>query len=364
MPIILCMWDVKTISPLEQRAQGGTTCAYYGAIIMAEYVAKQELIAEMEQKMRDVLTITQMETLQSTLLSVLVGYDVERNTNREDAVKSSQDMLQMFLDAKTTEGRTHRTMARYVYILNRFFNEANITAKETTVYHIRNYFLKEKNRGISDSTIAGYRDIFNSFFGWLFNEGLIQRNPCRNIGTVKTEKKVRKPFSAVEIQQICEACGNKRDKAIIMVLLNTGCRISEVCGMNTEDINTKDREIVVYGKGRKERTVYFDQVTAWVLNDYIKNSKEESEPLFCGKRGNRITPGGVRAMLDTLEGKCGVTNIHPHRFRRTFATNMINRGMPIQEVAALMGHDKIETTMKYIYQSKERTKNSYEHYSA
>lgn len=333
---------------------------------MSAYVAKQELIAEMEEKMRDVLTIPQMETMQSTLLNVLASYDVERNTNREDAVKSSQDLLQMFIDAKMTEGRTQKTIARYTYILNRFFNDANVSAQETTPYHIRNYFLQEKKRGISDSTIGGYRDVFKSFFGWLFNEELIRRNPCANIGVVKEEKKVRKIFNPVEIQAMIEKCKILRDKCIILMLLSTGCRISELCGMDVKDVDIMNREVIVHGKGRKERTVYFDTVTAWNLQRYIKHYKKQpDEPLFPHKKDKeRLTAHGIRMMLKGIERRSKVEDVHPHRFRRTFATNMIDKGMPIQEVAVLMGHEKIDTTMEYVYQSKDRVKKSYEHYSA
>ena len=329
---------------------------------MGNYVDKQQFINELSDALKSVLTVTEMDKVQSALLSVLSGYDVTRSSNK-DAVAASSDYLQMYIDAKTIEGRTPKTIARYQYILNQFFNRENVTAQETTVFHIRDYFMKEKSRGISDSTISGYRDVFNSFFGWLFAEGMIPKNPCANIGTIKQEKKVRKPFSSIEIQKMLDSCDTLRDKAIIMFLLNTGCRISELCNVNIEDVDLTRRECIVYGKGRKERTIFFDEVTAWVLSEHMKTISINGA-LFNGKGTVRLHPGGVRKMLKSIESKSGVENVHPHRFRRTFATNVINHGMAIQDVAAILGHEKLDTTMRYIYQSKERTKNAYEAHTA
>ena len=330
---------------------------------MANYVDKQQFISELSDALKSVLTVTEMEQMQSVLLGVLSGYEVERNAENRDTVADSADFLQMYIDAKTIEGRTAKTIARYQFILNTFFRSENVTAQGTTVYHIRDYFMKEKKRGIADSTIAGVRDVLNSFYGWLFNEGLIPKNPCANVGAIRQEKKVRKPFSSVEIQKIIDGCKRLRDKAIVLFLLNTGCRISELSGINVEDIDLKNRECIVYGKGRKERTIFFDEVTAWVLAEYIE-TQNVTGALFYGKGTERLSPNGIRRMLKEIEEKTGVENVHPHRFRRTFATSVINHGMAIQDVAAILGHEKIDTTMKYVYQSKERTRTAYETHTA
>ena len=331
---------------------------------MAEYIDKQSLIGEIAENLKSILVVTELEKVTPVILETLSYYEVSRVAQREDSVKTSADILKMFLDAKCVEGRTGKTLERYEYILNHFFEHENVSACEVTSYHIRDYFMKEKTRGISDATIGGYRYVLSSFYGWLFNEGLIGKNPCRNVGTIKQEKKVRKAFSQVEIQKMLDACKTKRDKAIIMFLLTTGCRVSEVCALNVADVDLRTKECIVYGKGRKERTVYFDDVTAWMLSDYLESYNPwKSAPLFGGKGATRLMCNGLRSMLKRIETASGVENIHPHRFRRTFATNMINKGMPIQEVAALMGHDKIDTTMTYIYQTKEKVKSSYERYS-
>lgn len=331
---------------------------------MAGYAQSQQFLSEVEETLKTIITVSEYEKVQSAMLSVISCYSVERIANSEDSVKKSQNLLKMFIDAKAVEGRSPKTTERYRYILTRFFKYEKVSAQDTTVYHIRDYFMNEKERGISDSTLASIRDVFNSFFGWLYKEGLISKNPCANVGTVKQEKKVRKPFSQVDLQKLLNSCNYIRDKAMVLFLLNTGCRVSEICGLTIENVDLIKRECVVYGKGKKERTVYFDDVTAYVLEQYLasRHFSSPSSPLFLSLSKRFFTPGGVRAMLSRIEKLSGVENVHPHRFRRTFATNMIDRGMPIQEVAVILGHDRIDTTMKYVYQSRERTKSAYDRY--
>lgn len=216
---------------------------------------------------------------------------------------------------------------------------------------------------IADRTLEGYRTVFSSFFGWLYKEKLIQDNPCANLGPIKHMKKVRVPYSEVELEKLKEACQTVRDKTIIYFLLSTGCRISEICGLDRDDIDFMTLECTVLGKGNKERTVFLDDITAMMLKRYLAERKDNSPALFIGKGSERMTPGGVRFRLKTIAERAGVQNVHPHRFRRTLATNLIDRGMPIQEVASILGHDNINTTMTYVYIKKENVKNAYRKYA-
>ena len=327
---------------------------------------KHLLIDSVVTKLRSKLTAADSDTVRSVLLEVLSGYDVTKKDNMENPVLASQDLLEMYLDAKAIEGRSQKTIARYRYILNQFFHYENVSAIEVTVFHIRDYFSKEKRRGIADSTIAGKRDVFNSFYGWLFNEGIIQKNPCKNIGSVHVEKKVRLPFTAAEVDRLRGACKTVRNRAIVEFLRSTGCRVSEMCELDRSNVDYQNGECIVRGKGNKQRTVFVDDVALMWLRKYVSEENEEckSPALFVGKGGKRLQKGGVELMLKNLGKECGVSNVHPHRFRRTLATNLINRGMAIQQVAAVLGHDMIETTMTYVYQSKEGIKNEYKKYTA
>ena len=194
----------------------------------------------------------------------------------------------------------------------------------------------------------------------MHKECLIERNPCANIGAIKYKKKVLVPYTDIEIYRLREKCRTIRDLAIVSFLLSTGCRISEVCSLNRNSINFQTKECIVLGKGNKERTVYVDNITLLIMQRYLKASKDLSIALFAGKGTDRMKPGGIRKMLKQLEHDSGVENVHPHRFRRTLATNLIDRGMSIQEVAKILGHENINTTMNYVYIKQSNLHNSYE----
>ena len=273
------------------------------------------------------------------------------------------DYVNEFLNAKIIEGKSKNTIERYEYYLNRIFEEINIPIGKLTIYHIRSYFMAEKNRGISDSTLNGYRSILCSFFGWLQKENLIQNNPVANLGVIKCAKRVREPFSEVEIEKLKSACTNVRDIAIIMFMLSTGCRISEIVELDRDAINFVSLDCKVHGKGNKERLVYIDTVTAMYLKRYFATRDDDEKALFVNRSKERFGVNGIQRMLKTLEKKTGIENVHPHRFRRTLATSLINHGMPIQEVAHILGHEKVDTTMRYIYIESEKVRASYKRFS-
>lgn len=322
--------------------------------------SRQVLLKDAEKAFGSVLTVEQMQKIMPMLGEALAGFEVEQVTDADD---SGGDLLCAFIEAKEIEGRSKKTLERYQYIIRQFLKAAGTVTQKVTVYHIRSFLMAEKRRSLSDRTLEGYRCVFSSFFGWLQKEGLIPANPCANLGAIKCAKVVREPYSATDIERLKEACGSLRDRAIITFLLSSGCRISEVCGLNRNDIDMASAECTVLGKGNKERVVYLDSVALMLLRRYLASRKDAHNALFVGLRGERLQPGGVRAMLKQLEAKTGVPNVHPHRFRRTLATNLIARGMPIQEVAAILGHDKLDTTMKYVYLEKSNIKNSFAKYA-
>ena len=322
--------------------------------------SRQVLLKDAEKAFGSVLTVEQMQKIMPMLGEALAGFEVEQVTDADD---SGGDLLCAFIEAKEIEGRSKKTLERYQYIIRQFLKASGTVTQKVTVYHIRSFLMAEKRRGLSDRTLEGYRCVFSSFFGWLQKEGLIPANPCANLGAIKCAKIVREPYSATDIERLKEACSSLRDRAIIMFLLSSGCRISEVCALNRNDIDMASAECTVLGKGNKERVVYLDSVALMLLRRYLASRKDAHNALFVGLRGERLQPGGVRAMLKQLEAKTGVPNVHPHRFRRTLATNLIARGMPIQEVAAILGHDKLDTTMKYVYLEKSSVKNSYRRFA-
>lgn len=323
---------------------------------------KQILIKNLENELSDLLSAKTLSQTLATVSQVLNGYAVERLNG--DAVKNtSLDLINAFLDAKKLEGCSDKTVYHYRRKIIRMIESVNVPADEITVYHLRSHLMSERERGISERTLAGDRHTYSSFFGWLHKEKMIQENPCLNLGSIKYTKKVLFPFSSVEIERIKEVCHTDRDKAMVSFLLSTGCRVSEVVSLDYEDIDFQEMEVKVLGKGNKERIVFIDDITAMLLKRYKKNRKPEIEALFAGRGTERMTTGGVRFALKKIEQESGAENVHPHRFRRTLATNLIDRGMQIQEVAAILGHDNINTTMTYIKVDKRNVKNAYMKYA-
>lgn len=327
---------------------------------------KQMLLKNLEKEFSDMLTNKDMTNVLKVISSELEWYElnsIERKADGEDnSVKD--DLLEAFISAKAIEGRSKKTISRYRYILEGFLKGANLPTAKVTVYHLRKYLADGKEKGLSDMTLNGYRDIFCSYFNWLQKETLLTINPCANLNKIKHVKEVKKPFTDIDIERLKSHCKTNRDRAIVCFLLSSGCRIQEVVQLNKSNIDFQNLECTVLGKGNKERVVYIDNITAMYLKKYFTERQDMAEALFIGKGTERMTPGGIRAMLTKLSKESDVDNVHPHRFRRTLATNLINRGMTIQEVAYILGHDKIDTTMKYVFIEQQNVKNNYRKYSS
>ncbi len=324
--------------------------------------AKKLLMKEIESALSSKITNQMMIDVMAEIETKIVEYQVDRDEGNCDRY-AFNELLDAFIEAKTIEGRSVKTMDRYRYILGRLRDETSVPINSMTVFTVRSWLSKEQSRGISDITLEGYRNIFSSFFGWLHKEGLLKNNPCANLGPIKCRKQVKTPYSDIEIEMLKEACECSRDKALVQFLLSTGCRISEVCALNRDSLNFHELEVKVLGKGDKERTVFFDDVTAMLMKRYLDERTDDSPALFAGKGTARMTPGGVRAKLNKIADRAGVKDVFPHKFRRTLATTLIDRGMSIQEVASILGHDKLDTTMKYVFLSKTNVKNHYHKYA-
>ena len=325
--------------------------------------SRTQLLIELSNVVGKYVTADQLDTIMADLSERVGKYSVEQDEEAHVSDSETEDFLQAFISAKKVEGRSEKTLARYSYICRRTLKTIRVPIRDISVYHLRNYFAEEKARGVADSTLDGNREVLSSLFGWLHKEGLLKTNPTANLGTIKVQKKVRKPYSQTDIENLKEKCKSIRDKAIICLLMSTGCRVGEICGLNRDSIDFINKEVTVLGKGNKERTVFLDDVTVMVIKRYLTQRKDNEEALFIGKRHERLTPSGIRAMLKILAEKAGVENAHPHRFRRTLASNLIEHGMEIQNVAQILGHEKLDTTMKYIYTSKGELKNQYRKYA-
>lgn len=324
--------------------------------------AKQYLLKQIGNELESTLTAIDLRIVQEKLNDALSMFEVEAvDDGKIDG--ESDDLLKAFLDTKEIEGRSDKTIEHYRYVLSRMMEDINTPIRRITVFHLRSYLMREKERGVHDKTLEGVRSVMCSFFGWLHKEGLLSENPCANLSAIKCAKKVREPYTSVDIERLKESCGCVRDKALIALMLSTGCRVSEICGLNRSSVDLAAKECKVHGKGDKERIVFMSDVAAMLIQKYLDERNDNCEALFIGKGSERLTPGGIRARLHNIADKAGVENVHPHRFRRTLATSLIDRGMEIQNVASILGHDKLDTTMKYVFISKDNVKNAYRKYA-
>lgn len=303
------------------------------------------MIGDRNELLKEITSRIAMTTEQAAALSeMLDGYEITKISGTD-----ADDYLSAFLDAKKIQGRTDGTIERYRFVISAMLQDIGRPVRSITVYHLRAHLMGRKSSGSKDSTIEGLRCVYNSFFGWLQREGILQTNPCANIGAVKIPKVSRLPFSDTDIEKLKEACSSDRDRALIAFLLSTGCRIGEICRLDRDDVDLQSLECKVWGKGNKERKVYLDTVTAMLLRRYLRSRSDACPALFAGRGTTRLQRDGARAALKKIAEKAGVENCHPHRFRRTTATRLIRHGMPIQNVAQILGHDNINTTLRYIH---------------
>ena len=322
--------------------------------------AKVSFMDQLTEQMASVLTMEQIGKLSSAVSQLLDHFDM---TEYRDEENMQDDMLGSYVAALKVECRSQKTIDRYVYIIGKLMEFVKIPTRRITVHHLRAFLSQEKERGICENTLEGYREIFSAYFNWLQRESLIDRNPCVNLGVIKVPKKEKKTYTDAELERLNWFCGNIRNRAILHFLRSTGCRISEVTELNRDAVNLDALECVVHGKGNKDRTVYLDEVAGMLLQQYLETRTDDSSALFVNRYGNRLKPGGVRMMLNELAEKAQVEHVHPHKFRRTLATDLTRHGMPIQEVAKILGHEKLDTTMKYVILNKDDIKASYRRYT-
>ena len=324
------------------------------------FEAKALFLKELEGQFSTMLTATDMAKVLSVVSGQLSYYDMTQ-LHVDDS--GDDDLLEIYLSALAVSGRSEKTIFQYRYVISRLIKGTGTPSRHMTVYHIRRYLSDEKNRGIADRTLECNRQVFTAYFNWLQREGMLQSNPTSNLGAIKYQKRVKTTYSDIDIEKLKNACRTVRDKAIISFLLTTGCRISEMVALNISDVDLNNLECKVLGKGNKERTVYIDAVTAMHIREYLFSRVDNNPALFIRRGKKRLKAGGIRCMLKSLSERCNVENVHPHKFRRTLATNLIRHGMPIEEVATILGHDKLDTTMQYVALDRTDVKNSYRKYA-
>lgn len=299
-----------------------------------------------------------------TLRIILNDYDIERKSTELVVVSENKaKALQMFFVTKKVEGCSDKTIQYYSYVLRRFFSDIACDLDRVTADQIRYYIaIRSQRDGLSKVTQDNELRVLKSFFGWCTAEEYISKNPTLNVKAIKQDKRIKKPFSEVDLEKIRKAAETKRDKAIVETLYSTGCRVSELCGMNRNDINSD--EIIVFGKGGKERVCYLNAKARLALADYIESRTDNDAALFVSedKPHTRLKKSSIEILIRKIGKSAGVENCHPHRFRRTAATVALNRGMPIDQVQQMLGHAIIGTTTIYARSDSENVKASHKKY--
>ena len=305
----------------------------------------------------------EMGELKNALYYVLSGYDIsEKCTDVQRIDKSWESVLGTFLVRKRVEGRSERTLALYSLHLRRMLQNLNKPVEEITEADLFVYIeIYKRKRNVSGAYLDNIRLVFSSFFGWLNTKGYISRNPAAGLDPIKTEKRIKKPLSDTELEKLRRKCRLERDLALIEFLYSTGVRVSELVALNRQDIDFGSMDVIVYGKGAKERETYLTAASCMHLKEYLDSRTDDNEALFVGLKSpyKRLTVSGVEEILRRLGRQTGIEKVHPHRFRRTMATNILNKGMPIEEVKEILGHVKLDTTMIYCQVSRENVRHSH-----
>lgn len=321
----------------------------------------EEKIVKIINEMAEYLNVSQMKKLQEVLLKTFSENPVFKETIE------NQDYMRLFLDAKRIEGCSVRTIQYYRTTIEKMFEFIKTPIRKVTTEEIRHYLVDyQQINNCSKVTVDNIRRNISSFFSWLEEEDYILKSPMKRIHKIKTKQQVKETISDEAIERLRDNCGCTRDLAMIDLLYSTGIRVGELVNLNISDIDFEARECVVFGKGDKERKVYFDAKAKIHLQKYLNNRTDRNPALFVTLDApyDRLKISGVEIRMRKLGRKLNMEKIHPHKFRRTMATRAIDKGMPIEQVQKILGHSQIDTTMQYAIVNQANVKTSHQKYIA
>lgn len=324
---------------------------------------KQRIMEEIVQQMLPHLDNAQLQKLQEVLERSL--YNCEISGKVTVAEDDSQKLIDSFVYAKRIEGCSEKTLKYYRTTIEAMAEAIDKGVRHMQTDDLRAYLTEyQEKHGSSRVTLDNIRRILSSFFSWLEDEDHILKSPVRRIHKVKTATNIKETYTDEELEKMRDNCEEFRDLAIVDMLASTGMRIGEMVLLNKSDINFNERECVVFGKGDKERVVYFDARTKIHLQNYIDSRSDENPALFVTLRApyTRITIGGIESRLRKMGKNLEIEKVHPHKFRRTLATMAIDKGMPIEQLQKLLGHKRIDTTLQYAMVKQSNVKHAHRKY--
>ena len=317
----------------------------------------QQLINDILHDMSEVLSAKELYALQIVLQKKLNTH------NNQTYPYTNIEYMDMFISAKRIEGCSERTLAYYKATIEHMLSIIVTPLRQVQTDDLRAYLAEYQLRNnCSKTTVDNIRRNLSSFFSWLESEDYIIKSPIRRIHKIRTGSKVKETLSEECIEKLRDSCLQIRDLAMIDLLYSTGIRVGELVNLNINDINFEERECIVYGKGNKQRKVYFDAKTKVHLKRYLEQRKDCSEALFVTLDSpfERLKISGVEIRLRKLGRLASLDQrVHPHKFRRSMATRAIDKGMPIEQVQKLLGHQQIDTTMHYAMVNQSNVKISH-----
>lgn len=318
----------------------------------------KEIMNDVLCQMMPHLSNNQLVLLKNVLEGIILKS--EKEADIDDHI-----LIDSFIAAKRLEGCSERTLSFYKNTIDKMQETVGKRIKAITTEDLRGYLSGYQNgKSVSKVTIDNIRRNLSSFFSWLEDENYILKSPVRRIHRVKSSTSVKETYSDEDLEKLRDSCSEIRDLAIIDILASTGMRVGELVRLNRADVNFNERECVVLGKGDKERIVYFDARTKIHLTNYLEGRTDAEQALFVSLKApyERLSIGGVETRLKKIGNALEIDNVHPHKFRRTMATTAIDKGMPIEQVQKLLGHEKIDTTLHYAMVKQSNVKNAHRKY--
>lgn len=327
---------------------------------------RMEFIRTVETTLVNHFTPEQVNMISTIITKTLAEYEIaERCTSVTPYDNGNEHIIKQYAACLIVDGKSERTMKQYVRSCRKLSELIGKPFTEMNAYDVRFFLAKEMERGLSDQSRENQRANLSAFFQWMTNEEIIPKNPVLQLKPIKCHKDVKKAFSDVEVDAMRSACKSLKERALIEFLLSTGVRVSELVSMKVQDVSLETLSVhIFHGKGNKERITYTTAVAMKHLLSYLHTRKEDGDALFYNKNHEPIKADGIRHILNTIAQRASVDNVHPHRFRRTFATNLSKRGMAVQEIQKLMGHTNINTTLVYIATDDNMVQASYKKFTA
>ena len=326
---------------------------------------KNQFANDIIQKMLPYIDNAQVDKLRKALFLVMEHYEIAESHSKVPSELTNQDLVNSFLSAKRIEGCSEKSLVYYRKTIDVMLVTIGKGVSHITTDDLRSYLTGyQTEKKSSKVTIDNIRRILSSFFSWLEDEDYILKSPVRRIHKVKSASTIKETYSDEALETMRDNCENLRDLALIDVLASTGMRVGELVLLNRDDINFEERECVVFGKGSKERIVYFDARAKIHLQNYLKSRIDNNPALFVSLKApyHRLKIGGVEVRLRELGKRLNLPNVHPHKFRRTLATMAIDKGMPVEQLQRLLGHQRIDTTLQYAMVKQSNVKIAHRKY--